>query len=123
MNPEHIYFNAFNLIPQIGPARFRKLINAFESLKTAWHASAAELTNAELEPPVIAKIIEARSEIKPQLEFLKLTDQGIQLLSILDDGYPKLLREIPNAPAFFLSTVTSSEGTGILDGGLRSMIP
>lgn len=98
MNPEHLYFNAFNQIEQIGSVRFRKLLNHFPTLQAAWGASIAELRSCGLEEPVIQKILEARRLLDPQVEFEKLERQQIKLLTILDPGYPKLLKEIPQPP-------------------------
>ena len=95
---EQLYFNAFNLIPQIGSVRFRKILNFFPDLESAWTASATDMEKCGLEQAVVSKIIEARANIDPEQEFALLSKQNIQLLTIKDGSYPKLLREIPNPP-------------------------
>lgn len=95
----HPYFNAFNQVDQIGPVRFRKLLNFFPDLKLAWQASPAELRQAGLEELVINKILELRREFDPIREYEKLGQQNIRLLTILDEDYPKLLKEIHDPPA------------------------
>ena len=121
----HLYFNAFNLIPQIGPARFRKLLHFFESPKAAWQANPSQLAEAGLEEPVIAKVIEARRKIDPELEFSKLADYGLTLLTYLDDGYPKLLREIPNPPTvlYVKGELLPADDLGIAVVGTRKSTP
>lgn len=92
------YFNAFNLLPEIGSVRFRKLLNFFPSLQAAWGASFKELAQAGLEEPVVQKILDARDQIDPEAEFEKLQKLKIGVVTHGDEQYPKLLREIPNPP-------------------------
>lgn len=98
--PDHIYYNAFNLIPQIGPLRFKKLQGHFGAMKNAWkNATMREFERAGLEKEVIEKIMEKRKEISPEKEFEKLEKEGITIITISDDSYPSRLKEIPSAPA------------------------
>lgn len=99
MSENQIYFNAFNQISQIGPVRFRKLLNFFPNLKTAWQASPGELQKAGLEESIVQKILEARTQIDPENEYGKLEKLQIKLITFQDENYPKLLQEIPNPPA------------------------
>lgn len=96
---EHIYFNSFNQIPQIGPVRFQKLLNFFPDMETAWSASINELAEAGIEENIINEILQLHREIDPAAEFAKLEAQKISLITIKDSAYPKLLREIPHPPA------------------------
>ena len=98
-NPDYPYFNAFNLIPQIGAVRLRKLLNFFPDLKTAWHAAANEIEQSGLDTSLVGKILETRQKIDPHQQFAKLADLNIRLVTFQDEIYPKLLREIPNPPA------------------------
>ncbi len=121
----HIYFNAFNLIVQIGSVRFRKLLNFFPSLETAWQASATEFRQAGLEEEVVAKILEKRREIDPQAEFTKLEQQKIRLIAFGDELYPKLLREIPNPPIvlYVLGDLLGRDEMAIAVVGTRKCTP
>src|SRR3989344_5116792 len=98
MGAEHVYFNAFNLVYQVGSVRFRKLLNFFPDMETAWGASVPEFTRAGIEEAVVAKIIEARKQIDPWSEFEKLKNQGARLIICRDPDFPELLKEIPNPP-------------------------
>ena len=99
MDNELLFFNAFNQIPSIGPVRFRKLLTHFPNLETAWRAGAAEFLAAGLEDNVVAEIMGARGQIDPEEELAKLKSRQVELLTIRDAAYPKLLKEIPNPPA------------------------
>ena len=55
-SPNYKYYNAFNLIPQMGPIRFERLCNYFDTIKDAWNANYREYEKAGLEKNVIEKI-------------------------------------------------------------------
>ncbi|MEA2097996.1 MAG: DNA-processing protein DprA [Patescibacteria group bacterium] len=95
----HKYYNAFNLIPQMGPLRFKKLCDYFNTIEDAWNANSLEYEKAGLEKNVIEKIIQLKKEISPEKEFEKLTKENIKIITKEDDLYPKLLKEIHSAPA------------------------
>lgn len=99
MTPAHVYFNAFNQIPQVGSVRFRKLLNHFRDLETAWQAPRQELLRAGLEEHIIEAILEKRKAIDPAAEFAKLGKSGAKILTYEDAAYPKMLKEIPGPPA------------------------
>jgi DNA processing protein len=93
------YFNAFNLIDGIGPIAFKKLLAYFKSLKTAWSAEVSEFTQVGLGKSVIEQIRKKRPKINPDWEMGKLIKEGIDLITIQDKNYPKLLKEIYTPPA------------------------
>jgi len=97
-NPEHIYFNAFCQIGQIGSVRFRKILNHFDRMETAWRAPISQLREAGLEESILNQVLDARAHFEPENEFAKLLKQNIKLLTIRDEEFPKLLKEIPNPP-------------------------
>ena len=99
MNPDLKYWNALNLEPKIGPARFKRLINYFPTMKQAWQASKYELQQAGLENKVIAALQTKRREISPDTEMAKLAKEDVKIITIKDKNYPRLLKEIHNPPA------------------------
>ncbi len=93
------YFNAFNLIDGLGPIGFKKLLAYFTSLAEAWSAEISQFRQAGLASLVIEQIRKQRRLINPDEEMEKLTREGIDLITILDKNYPRLLKEIYNPPA------------------------
>lgn len=93
------YFNAFNLFPEIGAIRFKKLLSYFPNIETAWQASFQEFRQAGLDEKTSLKICDGRNKINPDKEFEKLLEQGIGILTIQDKLYPKILKEIHDPPA------------------------
>jgi len=99
MNPDLKYWNAINLLPKIGPARFKKLYNYFPTMQQVWQASTFELRQAGLEPKVIEVFNIRRQEISPEAEMEKLARENVKIITIKDKNYPRLLKEIHNPPA------------------------
>lgn len=99
MDKEAKYFNAFNLIPEIGPIKFKKLLAYFGSLKEAWQAKRISLKKAGLEEKLVEEILIKRKEIDPDREIEKLFKEGISIMTIKDKSYPKILKEIYDPPA------------------------
>lgn len=96
---EHKFYNAFNIIPQVGPMRFAKICAYFDSLETAWQANLQEFRNAGIELVIAEKIISKRKEISPDQEMEKLEKENIEIMTKNDKLYPALLKEISSAPA------------------------
>lgn len=99
MDEEVKYFNAFNLFPEIGAVRFKKLLAYFGSLKDAWQADGKSLKEAKLEENLVQEILIRRKNIDPDQELAKLTQEGISIITIRDKSYPKILKEIYDPPA------------------------
>lgn len=92
------YWLAFNQISTIGPIRFQRLLNYFADLKDAWQAPISELIKAGLEPKIAREVAEKKPKINPQNELEKLEKINGQAITILDQNYPKLLKEIYAPP-------------------------
>lgn len=122
---EHIYFNAFNQINQVGSVRFRRLLNFFPDLETAWRAPIQQLQQAGLEESIVQKIIEARTQVDPETEFAKLQKQNIRLITYQDENFPKLLKEIPNPPIvlYALGNFAPQDGLAVAVVGSRKFTP
>jgi DNA processing protein len=97
-SPQHKYYNAFNLIPQIGPKRLRRIRDFFPTLEDAWKAKLSHFLQAGIEEKVAEKIVEGRHGIDPDREFSRLEEEVIHILTEEEEGFPRLLREIPSAP-------------------------
>lgn len=106
------YYNAFNLIHNIGPVKFKKLYTHFTDLGAAWKAGKTELTNAGLDEKTCDNILASRPQISPDAEWEKLEKNKISVLTIKDANFPKLLREIYAPPAILYIKGTLN---GIID--------
>lgn len=93
------FWNAINLIGGIGPARFKKLISFFSDMEAAWSANAVDLKQIGFLETDIRIFLEQRKKINPDIELKKLQKENIQILTVKDAEYPKLLKEIFDPPA------------------------
>ena len=99
VNPQAKYFNSFNLIEGIGPITFKKILNHFNYLSNAWSSNINEFNQIGLNKSVIEQIRIKRSKINPDWEMERLLKENINLITIQDKNYPKLLKEIYAPPA------------------------
>lgn len=93
------YWVAFSRHPKIGATRLTKLFNFFHSMEEAWRASFSELRAAGLDENVASDFLAKKMTIDPAAEWDKLVKENIGILTINDEKYPKLLKEIWNPPA------------------------
>ena len=92
------YWIAFSLFSKIGPTRFKRLRNYFPNMREAWNASAQELKRAGLEENIVREFVGERKKIDPDFELEKVNKAGVNVATINDPVYPKLLKEIYDPP-------------------------
>ncbi|MDZ4227754.1 MAG: DNA-processing protein DprA [Candidatus Levybacteria bacterium] len=92
---ERDYWLGFSTISGIGPAKFRKLLLEFGTAKVAWEAS--------------AKQISKNFSIEDYLEQLKA--KGVWFVTLEDEDYPELLKEIKNPPFVLYGRGQVPDGT------------
>lgn len=96
---ELAYWVAFSRIFGIGPARFKLLIDYFhEDVAAAWKADSKELAQAGLDAKTIDGFLKQRATSNPQQELEKLERLRIHVITLKDNDYPPLLKEITNPP-------------------------
>jgi DNA processing protein len=99
MNHDSKYWLAFSQFPKIGANRFKKLYTYFSTMEAAWQASFLELQKAGLENNIIEEFFTVKQQIDPEQELAKLQTENIEVITIVDKNYPRLLKEIFNPPA------------------------
>jgi DNA processing protein len=92
------YWIAFNLVPQIGPVKVRRLLDHFGDLATAWTASTHDLAQAGLDHRATENLLQARRDLDLDAELDKIARAGVHTLTWEDTAYPRLLSAIPAAP-------------------------
>ena len=91
------YF-AFSLVKGLGPINFQKLYSYFPSIVHAWQAPYSELVRSGLQEKVVMEIIETRNKVNIEEELEKIYSQNIDVVTLNDNNYPKLLKQISNPP-------------------------
>lgn len=92
------YWLGFHLVPGIGATRLARLIDSFGSLEAAWYASQPALRASGLNERAAATLVKTRSELSLDAELARVERAGVTILTMADDAYPRLLREIPSPP-------------------------
>lgn len=98
-NSDLKYWVAISQFAKIGAARFKRLYNHFPTMQVAWQADLLELQKAGLEPNLAQEFIFIRKQIDPDAEMAKLERENIQVVTVKDQAYPQLLKEIFYPPA------------------------
>lgn len=110
---ERKYWLAFSSFVGIGPKRFELLVKYFGSAEKAWRAADKEFLEIGLPSKLASSFINYRQKFSPD-DYLKWIDSdGVRVLTIEDEEYPKLLKEIGDAP--FVLYVKSSKVQGTSD--------
>ncbi|MFA5134311.1 MAG: DNA-processing protein DprA [Patescibacteria group bacterium] len=68
-------------------------------METAWNAAAAELVKRGIQPQYARTIVEQRNSVDPELLQRTVEDSGQTIITIQDERYPALLKEIHSPPA------------------------
>lgn len=96
---DHAYLHALRLIPGIGSATLKTLVSHFGSAEAAWSGSRKELNECRnIGPKTLGDMEQTRGMIDVTHEWQKIIDLDITTLAWPDTRYPKLLKEIPDAP-------------------------
>jgi DNA processing protein len=97
---ERIHWAAWASVPSVGPKRIALLHEAFGNLATAWAAPDGEVRKAFLqEGKTLDTIVDARRKIHPEENWKRILVAGVNVVTIVDEEYPLLLKQIHNAPA------------------------
>lgn len=95
---EKNYRLAFSAFERIGPQRFKLLLEYFGSAKAAYQSSSKELAVIGMKPKLVEDFISFRNKFNLDSYFVRLQRLGIEAICLEEDSYPKLLKEISDAP-------------------------
>lgn len=95
------YWLAFSQFYKFGPVKFKRLKNYFPDLKSAYGASLKDYLLSGLEEKTAEEFIIFRHQLKPDKLLDDLAKEKINVLTVDNPAYPKLLKQI-YAPPFVL---------------------
>ena len=98
MPDEKKYWIGFNLVRGIGAVRFQQILSFFGDLSLAWNAPAEAFREAGLPERALNNFLRLRNETDLDALFDSIQQKDVQVLTLLDDDYPKLLKQIDQAP-------------------------
>ena len=89
---------SLNMTPGVGPRVATKLLEAFGSPDSVFHATRSQLEALRIKPETIESIMSREFDARAAMELERVKKLGGDIL-ILDDGsYPQMLREIADPP-------------------------
>ncbi len=94
---EKNYWLAFSAFPAIGPARFRKILEKFGTAETAWPGTSRRLVKIMGEETA-EKFDLFKKEFSIESYIKQLKEKDVWFVTLKDEDYPKLLKEIKNPP-------------------------
>lgn len=86
------------MTPGVGPRVATKLLEAFGSPDSVFHATRSQLEMLRLRPETIESIMSREFEARASVELERVKRIGGDILLLDDGSYPQLLREIPDPP-------------------------
>lgn len=92
------YLNALNKIQGVGSQKMRLLLNFFGESEKIWTASLEELKASKIGDNLAERIILERKNIDPDFEWQKMQRENVQMITLENPEYPRLLKEINNPP-------------------------
>ncbi|MBX6343157.1 MAG: DNA-protecting protein DprA, partial [Thermomicrobiaceae bacterium] len=95
---DRLYWLGFHLVPGIGATRLARLREHFGSLAAAWEADASALRRSGLNDRAAQALIATRARVSLEREMERVRRSGVEIVTLADDAYPPLLREIPSPP-------------------------
>jgi DNA processing protein len=88
-----------SLIPGVGPRTRQALLEKFGSPKAVLAAAPSQLRGVQgVGPKLTGKIAAADCEVDVEEEIALCREHGIEILTEMHDGYPRVLREIHDPP-------------------------
>ncbi len=92
------YWIGFNLVKGIGAVRFQQIQAYFGDLSIAWHAPAEAFQEIGLPARVLKNFFSLRVEIDLDQLYESILSTNTTVYTLLDEQYPRLLKEIDQAP-------------------------
>jgi DNA processing protein len=118
---ERAYWVVLSMATGIGPVRFQRLLEICGGARRAWQATDLELAAAGLERRTADSLRQLRAQTKVERVLARLKDLGIRALTLLDDDYPSLLRQVADPPPvlFVRGRLGPDDGLAIAMVGTR----
>ncbi len=118
---ERAYWVVLSMATGIGPVRFSRLLEICGGARQAWQATDLELAAAGLERRTADSLRRLRAQTTPNAVAVRLKKLGIRALTLLDDEYPALLRQVADPPPvlFVRGRLTIEDGQAVAIVGTR----
>lgn len=98
-NSDTTYWIGFSAIKNIGPRTIQQISERFSTMESAWRASASELIKKGIQPQYAHAITEQRNSVNLELLQNTIQQSGQEVVTLNDEQYPSILKEIHSPPA------------------------
>ncbi len=114
------YWVGFDRVPFIGPVRIQRLLERFDDLGAAWAASPGELATV-LDERSVESLVRTRATLSLDGEMERIGRLGMEVVTLGEATYPRLLAEIPAPPPvlYFKGTLLPEDGMAVAIVGTR----
>lgn len=92
------YLLALHSIDGLGPIRLKAVLEYFKDPKLAWEVNVGEIKKIGIPSNTAQLLAETRRKLNPLEYALTIEKSGIKWLTIFDENYPKLLKQIYDPP-------------------------
>ena len=119
---ERPYWVAFRLAEVTSASRLHALRDHFGSLEAAWHAEASQLRRVLGDRQrALAKLVATRPGIDVDTAMERLARDGVSVVTLGEEGYPRSLREIPAPPPvlFYKGQILETDSDAVAVVGTR----
>lgn len=117
------YLLALHSIDGLGPIRLKAIVEYFKDPRLAWEAQGQELIKIGIPGKTVGLLLESRKKLEPESYAQKVKASGINWLTIFDDNYPKLLKQIYDPPIvlYYRGEILPQDAQAIAVVGTRKM--
>lgn len=117
------YLLALHSINGLGPIRLKALLDYFQDPKLAWEDSSKHLTGIGIPQAVADSLVDVRKKLDPARYIDQIRQSDIFWLTIFDEAYPKLLKEIYGPPVvlYFKGEILPEDERAVAVVGTRKM--
>ncbi len=98
MDNNTAYLLALHSIDGLGPIRLKAVLDFFKDPKIAWEANGGEIREIGIPQNVVGLLLETRKILDPLEYAASIEKSGIKWVTIFDENYPKLLKQIYDLP-------------------------
>jgi DNA processing protein len=96
--PHQQYWLGLHRLPNFGVVRVSQLLAHFDSVEALWLEPDASLMRLDLPRPLLRQFCAARRSIDLEREMEAVARTGASLVTLDDDAYPPLLRQLSDKP-------------------------
>lgn len=117
------YLLVLHSIDGLGPVRLKAILDYFKDPKLAWEADAKELLKIGIPKTAVELLLQTRKNLDPQTYAQSIKNAGISWITIFDEAYPKLLRQIYDPPVvlYYKGEILPQDAQAVAVVGTRKM--